>query len=101
MFGLGQHSINPHSPIGESGGDRSSARDFTPRRGRGGGQYHNCCVKASKCSEFLRFYTTFGIYCLFPMRRCTVLQRNNLKKELMELTLSQAIDNYMTALTLA
>lgn len=35
------------------------------------------------------------------MRRCTVLQRNNLKKELMELTLSQAIDNYMTALTLA
>jgi hypothetical protein len=30
-----------------------------------------------------------------------VLQRNNLKKELMELTLSQAIDNYMTALTLA
>ena len=29
-----------------------------------------------------------------------MLQRNNLKKELMELTLPRAIDNYMTALTL-
>ena len=29
-----------------------------------------------------------------------MLQRNNLKKELMELTLPRALDNYMTALTL-
>jgi hypothetical protein len=29
-----------------------------------------------------------------------VLQRNNLKKELIELTLPRAIDNYMTTLTL-